>query len=128
MKHLASPAFWTAYGALPRHIRDLADKNFELLKRQPDHPSLHLKRIGRYWSVRVGARYRALAVEAGDGLLWFWIGSHADYDKLLQRRSVESVGSGTPEEIVRVKASHTGHYLKEVLHWRPAGKGKLAAE
>jgi len=29
-------------------------KNFELLKKNPYHPSLHLKKVGRYWSVRVG--------------------------------------------------------------------------
>jgi hypothetical protein len=28
--------------------------------------------------------YRALAVEIPDGLLWFWIGSHADYDKIIE--------------------------------------------
>nr|WP_210269315.1 hypothetical protein [Tardiphaga robiniae] len=62
----------------------MADKNFALLKSDPSHPSLHLKKIGRYVSARVGLRYRALAVEVDDGLLWFWIGSHADYDQLLK--------------------------------------------
>jgi len=52
------------------------------LKQNPRHPSLQLKRVGRFWSVRVG-RYRALAVEVDAGLLWFWIGSHADYDALI---------------------------------------------
>jgi hypothetical protein len=42
-----------------------------------------LKKVGRFWSVRVGARYRALAVDVDEGLLWFWIGSHADYDDLI---------------------------------------------
>ena len=65
-------------------MRSLADKNFALLRRDPHHPSLHLKKVGRYWSVRVGLRYRALAVEVEDGLLWFWIGSHADYDGLVR--------------------------------------------
>jgi hypothetical protein len=60
----------------------LADKNFELLKENPSHPSLQLKRIGRFRSVRVGSKYRALAVESG-GDLWFWIGSHADYDRMI---------------------------------------------
>jgi hypothetical protein len=55
-----------------------------LLKKDPQHPSLRLKRIGRFWSVRVGLHYRALAVEVEDGLLWFWVGSHADYDKLIK--------------------------------------------
>ena len=84
MKHVASQAFWQAYDKLPAQVRALADKNFALLKDNPDHPSLRLKRVGRFWSVRVGLRYRALAVEIDGGLLWFWIGSHADYDALIK--------------------------------------------
>jgi hypothetical protein len=80
MKHLASPAFWAEYRQLPIAIRDLADRNFALLKENPRHPSLHFKKVGDLWSVRVGLRYRALAVEIDDNLLWFWIGSHAAYD------------------------------------------------
>ena len=41
------------------------------------------KKVGKYRAVRVGLQYRALAVEAGDDLLWFWIGSHSEYDKLV---------------------------------------------
>lgn len=85
MKHFASPEFWSAYRRLPANVCSLADKNFVLLKSDPRHPSLHFKQIGRYHSVRVGLRYRALAVEADDGLLWFWIGTHADYDALLKQ-------------------------------------------
>lgn len=62
MKHFASPAFWTAYGKLPDNVRALADKNYALLKENPQHPSLHFKKAGRFWSVRVGLRHRALAV------------------------------------------------------------------
>jgi hypothetical protein len=83
MRHVASPRFWEAYEGLPQTVRALADKNFALLKRSPRHPSLHFKRVGAYWSVRVGRHYRALAREVDDGFLWFWIGSHADYDDLL---------------------------------------------
>jgi hypothetical protein len=84
MRHFASPAFWEAYERLPEAVGELADKNYALLKRDPHHPSLHFKKVGRYWSVRVGLRYRALATEIEDGLLWFWIGSHADYDALIK--------------------------------------------
>ena len=82
MRHLASPSFWESYAKLPVVVQKLADKNFELLKHTPNHPSLHLKKAGQYWSVRVGLKYRALAVEVQDNLLWFWIGTHAEYDKL----------------------------------------------
>ncbi|MCG6203306.1 hypothetical protein LPW26_01530 [Rhodopseudomonas sp. HC1] len=84
MKHFASSKFWTAYRALPPAVRDLADKNFGLLKADPHHPSLHFKKVGELFSVRVGLGYRALAVPVEDGLLWFWIGSHADYDAMLR--------------------------------------------
>jgi len=83
MRHFVSPSFWKLYEKLPRHIQNLADKNFALLKENPRHPSLRLKTAGRYWSVRVGAKNRALAVEIEAGLLWFWIGTHDEYDKLL---------------------------------------------
>jgi len=66
-------------------MRELANKNFELLKSDPRHPSLHFKKMGKYRSARVGIRYRALGVEIDDGILWFWIGSHADYDNLLKQ-------------------------------------------
>lgn len=81
MRHYASPDFWAAYGKLPPQVRALADRNYALLKADPRHPSLHLKKAGRYWSMRIGLRHRALAIELDDGL--FWIGSHADYEAML---------------------------------------------
>ncbi|MBS3800003.1 MAG: hypothetical protein KGY40_03320 [Thioalkalivibrio sp.] len=83
MKHFASPQFWECFDALPNRIQELARRNYELLKENPGHPSIHFKKVGRYRSVRVGLQYRALGVETPDGVLWFWIGSHAEYDKLL---------------------------------------------
>jgi hypothetical protein len=83
MSHSASPRFWEAYEGLPENVRRLADKAFALLKENPQHPSLNL--VGRFWSVRVGRHYRALAVEIDTGLLWFWIGVHADYEALIRK-------------------------------------------
>lgn len=82
MRHFTSPSFWEQYTRLPAYIQELADKNFELLKTNPRHPSLHLKKVGPYWSVRVGIKYRAVAIEIQEGLLWFWIGTHAEYDQV----------------------------------------------
>jgi hypothetical protein len=83
LKHHASSAFWTSYGQLPVEIQRLADKNFELLKIDPSQPSLQFKKVGKVWSARIGISYRALAVPVPEGFLWFWIGSHAEYDKLI---------------------------------------------
>lgn len=86
MKHHATAAFWTCHAALPDHVRQQADRNFALLKENPEHPSLQLKPVGRFWSVRIGLSWRALAVHDGETLIWFWIGSHADYDRLIGKR------------------------------------------
>lgn len=83
MKHHASSRFWALYQALPEDVRRLADKNFALLKADSRHPSLRLKRIGEFRSARVGDHYRALGMDTEGGILWFWIGTHADYDKLV---------------------------------------------
>ena len=81
MKHHAAPEFWRLFERLPAGIQEQARRNYELLKNNPRHPSLHFKQIGRFWSVRVGRRHRALGVEVPDGILWFWIGTHAEYDQ-----------------------------------------------
>lgn len=83
MKHYAASGFWEKYESLPRSVRKLADKQFELLKVNPDHRSLRFKKVGHLWSVRIGIRYRALGVDVEGGILWFWIGTHADYDKII---------------------------------------------
>lgn len=84
MRHFASSGFWKAYRDLPPATRDAADTAYALLKSDPHHPSLRLKRVGAYWSARIGLRHRALAVDVEGGLLWFWIGNHADYDRLIR--------------------------------------------
>jgi hypothetical protein len=89
MKHMTLPRFWDCYAKLPAEIRKLADKNFEMLKRDSSHPSLQFKQVGRtrkLWSVRVGNHYRALGDDKAEGILWFWIVPHAVYDALLSRK------------------------------------------
>ena len=83
MKYFTSPNYWIEYKKLPDDIKRLADKNFELLKANPKHSSLHFKNVGDYWSVRIGLKYRALGINNEDAIIWFWIGTHADYDNLV---------------------------------------------
>ena len=86
MKHRAVDSYWREYDSLPEHIRELADKAFELMKQDPKHPSLHFKNVGRCWSARVGRHHRALAIQDAEDFVWFWIGDHDEYDRLLKRR------------------------------------------
>jgi hypothetical protein len=83
LKHFTTPEFWDCYAQLPKTIQQLANQCFDLLKKDGRHPSLHLKKIKIYWAVRIGIKYRALAIESEGSLFWFWIGPHAEYDKIL---------------------------------------------
>ena len=66
--HFADPDFWFHYRELPEEIQALADKNFALLKADPRHPSVRLKKVGVLYAARVGLHYRALATERTDGV------------------------------------------------------------
>ena len=82
--HYTNRKFWLYYDRLPTNIQQIANASYQLLKTNPQHPSLHFKKVNKYWSVRVGKNHRALGVEVKDGILWFWIGTHAQYDNLIQ--------------------------------------------
>ena len=86
MRHRASQKFWELYAQLPEEVRRLADEHYALLKAAPRHPSLRFKKVGRMWSARVGIHYRAVAVEDGLDLVWFWIGHHSEYDRIIAGR------------------------------------------
>jgi hypothetical protein len=84
LKHGATASFWKAYEDLPPTARNDADAAFDLLKQNARHPSLRLKKVGEFWSVRVNRNHRALALENADGLVWIWIGNHAEYERLIR--------------------------------------------
>jgi mRNA-degrading endonuclease RelE of RelBE toxin-antitoxin system len=84
--HRTTDRFWQRYWNLPKDVQTLADKNFQLLKDNPHHPSLQLKKVGGFWSVRVGLGHRALAAEDGDHRIWVWIGSHDEYERILKKQ------------------------------------------
>ena len=86
MRHRANPKFWRFYEQLPAEVQKLANTGFALLKRDPHHPSLHFKKAGRFWSVRIGIHFRAVAVERGSDLVWFWIGRHDEYESIIGGR------------------------------------------
>lgn len=84
--HRASSRFWNLFANLPEGIQAVARKNFELLKEDPSHPSLHFKKVGKLWSVRAGIHYRALAVEEAADFIWVWIGTHDEYMRLIKKQ------------------------------------------
>lgn len=83
MRHTASSRFWDRFNSLPAQVQDQARNAYELLKRDPRHPSLHFKQVGELRSVRVNLDYRAVGIPVDGGVHWFWIGTHAEYDQLI---------------------------------------------
>ena len=84
MNHSTSADFWAHFEELPLAVQRLARTNFKRLQTDPRHPSLHFKKVGEQWSVRIGRNHRALGNPVAGGILWFWIGTHADYDAILR--------------------------------------------
>ena len=83
-----SARFRECLAKLPATIRRQARRSYLRFREDPFHPSLQFKRLGTarpVWSVRISIDYRALGARDGDVIVWFWIGSHADYDKLISR-------------------------------------------
>jgi hypothetical protein len=81
--------FKKAFESLPADIQEAARIAYQQFRDEPTHPSLHLKQVHPsqpIYSARISLHYRALAVREGDTFVWFWIGSHSDYDRLIKRR------------------------------------------
>ena len=83
--HRTDATFWRLFQELPASVQQTARRNFELLEANPRHPSLRFRNVGRYWSARVGASYRAVAVQDGGDFVWFWIGGHDEYVRVIRR-------------------------------------------
>jgi hypothetical protein len=86
MKSSTNSRFWKCYAALPEDVRRQAREAYALFEKDPHYPSLHFKRVHSaqpIFSVRISLDYRAVGIVEGDEITWFWIGSHADYDNVL---------------------------------------------
>ena len=80
--------FREAYEKLPPDVQRSAKHAFALWQNNPFHKSLRFKQIHSVqpiYSVRVGLYYRALGIKENDTMIWFWIGTHADYDGMIQK-------------------------------------------
>jgi len=88
MNSRSTRRFRQLFAALPAHVQRQAQQAYRLFRQNPSHPGLRFKQVHAdppTYSVRVGIGYRAVGALDGDTAVWFWIGSHADYDKLLEQ-------------------------------------------
>ena len=78
--------FWRLFSSLPSGVQKDAQRAYRLFLSNPAHPGLQFKKLEGeedVYSVRIGLDYRALAVMRKDRIIWYWIGSHSDYDRLV---------------------------------------------
>jgi hypothetical protein len=83
--HKTTYRFNESFKTMPIRVQKVATRNFELFNVNPHHPSLHFKKIGKFWSLRIGLNYRALAIKENARYTWVWIGTHDNYLKMLKR-------------------------------------------
>lgn len=79
--------FLACFAALPEAIKAQARKAYRLWQQDATHPSLQFKKVHTrepIYSARVSLGWRVLGL-LEDTMYWFWIGSHADYDRLLKQ-------------------------------------------
>lgn len=88
MKSKTTKQFRRMLAELPKEVRQRARETYKLFKHNPNHPGLRLKRAHAtdpIYSVRINIDYRALGILDGEEIVWFWIGPHTDYDKMLSK-------------------------------------------
>lgn len=86
MTSTVSPRFRRGFEKLPVDVQDRARSKFSLWMGDPEHPSLHFKKVSSrepIWSVRITRAHRALGIREGDHIEWFWIGLHDEYERIL---------------------------------------------
>jgi len=86
MQSRTTRQFWRLLSELPLDVQREARRAYGLFQGNPGHPSLHFKKVqgeDDIYSARIGPDYRALAVMKKDRIVWYWIGSHSDYDRLI---------------------------------------------
>lgn len=84
----ATKKFWKAFDKLDETVQKQARASYELFKQEPRHPSLHFKQVHNtlsVYSVRVNLNHRALGIVEDNTVIWFWIGPHDEYEKIISR-------------------------------------------
>ncbi len=80
-------SFRQDYGRLPEQVKIQVTQTYRRWVKEPFYPSLHFKKVHSQepiWSVRVGMHYRVVGVKYDERMIWFFVGTHAEYDQLLK--------------------------------------------
>jgi hypothetical protein len=86
MQSRATRQFWRLFSDLPDDIQRDAKRAYRLFQANPAHPGLQFKKLegeDNIYSARIGLNYRAVPVMKKERIVWYWIGSHSEYDRLV---------------------------------------------
>lgn len=87
MNSKVTAQYWRRLRCLPTPVQRAARRAYRRFSRDPHHKSLHFKKLNTknpVWSARISNDYRAVGVLDGDTIIWFWIGTHSEYDQLIK--------------------------------------------
>ena len=88
MKSRTTAQFRKSFADLPKQVQEQTRAAYRQFKNNPSHPSLRFKKVHpelSIYSARISNNYRAVGQLDGDTAIWFWVGSHAEYDRLLSQ-------------------------------------------
>jgi hypothetical protein len=88
MKSRTTNQFRQMFAHLPKQVQDQTRKAYQQFKQEPSYPSLRFKKVHPklpIYSVRINRDYRAVGQLDQDTMIWFWVGSHAEYNMLLDQ-------------------------------------------
>jgi mRNA-degrading endonuclease RelE of RelBE toxin-antitoxin system len=86
VKSQRTKKFKKIFNKLPSHVQAQVEIAYEHFKRDPWYSSLEFKCVNKgesIYSIRIGIHYRALGYMRDDTIIWYWVGTHSDYDHLI---------------------------------------------
>lgn len=88
MQSQTTEKFRSLLAAAPAPIQAKARDAYRLWSENPSHPSLRFKKVHNtlpVYSVRIDRDWRAVSVLKENVAIWFWIGPHGEYEKLISK-------------------------------------------
>lgn len=85
LPHRAMRGFWVALSELSEDVQKLAAAAYLEWTNDPRATGVRFKHVaGNIYSARIGKNHRALCYLEGGIFYWYWVGTHADYERKLR--------------------------------------------
>ncbi|MEM9540041.1 MAG: hypothetical protein AAGA60_11150 [Cyanobacteria bacterium P01_E01_bin.42] len=88
MKSVTTEQFRRLFADLPKRIQEQTRTAYRQFKQDPSHPSLRFKKVHPtlpIYSARISKNYRVIGQLDEGIIVWFWVGSHTEYERLLSQ-------------------------------------------